>query len=121
MKKSFLLFASLVFCFLLTSCGFSREAVSNVNQQETTVVLSQANYEIVKSVEGECSQTYVLGFGGLSKKSLRESAMSQMVKNANLTGSQAIVNTNVSYKTQHYIVVHKIKATATGTVIEFKE
>ncbi len=119
MKKSFLLLASVVLCFLLTSCGFSREAVSNIAQQETSVVLNQNNFEIIKSVKGECSQVYVLGFGGISKKSLGESAMSQMIENAELTGAQAIVNTSVSYKTQHYILVHIIKATATGTVIEF--
>ncbi len=121
MQKTFLFFASLLLCALLTGCGFSKEAVNTTALHQTSVVLEQANYDIVKSVKGESSQLYVLGFGGLSKKSLGESAMSQMMESANLTGSQAIVNTHVSYKTQHYIIAHKIKATATGTVIEFKK
>ncbi len=121
MKKNFLFFASLLLCFLLTGCGFSREAVNTTALHQTSVVLEQANYDIVKSAKGESSQIYVLGFGGLSKKSLGESAMSQMIKNANLSGSQAIVNTHVSYKTQHYFIVHRINAIATGTVIEFKK
>ena len=87
---------------LVTSCGFSREATTNQNQIQTQVVLSQKNYRIVKSVTGESKQTYFLGFGGLSKKSLRESAMSDMMKNAGLKGSQAIINTHVQFKNQFF-------------------
>ncbi len=81
--------------------------------------MSQANYRVVKSVQGTSSQVYVFGLGGLSRKSLRESAMSEMSKNANLTGAQAIVNTNIQYKSSNYVIVNKIEAIATGTVIEF--
>ena len=72
-------------------------------------------------VRGESVQNYVLGMGGLSKKSLNESAMSEMYKNANLTGSQAIINVNCTYKNTMILapIYWQTKAIAVGTVIEF--
>ncbi len=104
---------------LMTSCGISQDATSNLNQIQTSVVLSQKNYRVVKTVSGESKQMYVLGFGGLSKKSLKESAMSDMMKNADLKDSQAIINANVQFKNQLYWLWGKRKAIANGTVIEF--
>lgn len=45
--------------------------------------------------------------------------MSEMYKNANLKGSQAIINVNVSYKNKYILIHNQSKAIATGTVIEF--
>lgn len=118
MKK--LLFLSVVCLGLLTtSCGISRSATDNKNLSQTEVVLAKKNYKIIKMVEGESKQNYWFGIGGLSKKSLGESAMSEMYKNANLTGSQAIINVNVSYKDKYILIHNQAKAIATGTVIEF--
>lgn len=120
MKKIFLFGVVAAISLLMTGCGFSKEAVSNQNQNQTSVVLSKNNYTIVKSVRGESTQTYVLGLiGGLSKKSLKESAMSEMVKNANLKGSQAIINVNVQYKNTISPIITQTTAIATGTIIEF--
>lgn len=80
---------------LTTSCGLSRQATNNQNVTQTEVVLAKKNYKIVGRVSGESSQNYWFGIGGLSKKSLGESAMSEMYKNADLKGSQAIINVNV--------------------------
>lgn len=106
---------------LLSSCGIHMPNVSNLNENQTQVVLAQRNYKIVKQVSGSSKQFYVLGIGGLSKKSLRESAISDMVKNAELTGSQAIINTNVQFKNAFYLVAANCKAEATGVVIEFTD
>lgn len=120
MKKIFLFGVVAAISLLMTGCGFSKEAVSNQNQNQTSVVLSKNNYTIVKSVRGENTQTYVFGLiGGLSKKSLKESAMSEMVKNANLKGSQAIINVNVQYKNTISPIITQTTAIATGTIIEF--
>ena len=120
MKKIFLFGVVAAISLLMTGCGFSKEAVSNQNQNQTSVVLSKNNYTIVKSVRGESTQTYVFGLiGGLSKKSLKESAMSEMVKNANLKGSQAIINVNVQYKNTISPIITQTTAIATGTIIEF--
>ena len=120
MKKIFLFGVVAAISLLMTGCGFSKEAVSNQNQNQTSVVLSKNNYTIVKSVRGESTQTYVFGLiGGLSKKSLKESAMSEMVKNANLKGSQAIINVNVQYKKTISPIITQTTAIATGTILEF--
>lgn len=104
MKK--VLFISVIaFSAMLTSCSVSQEATSNQNQIQTSIVLNQKNYKVIETVTGESKQNYVLGIGGLSRKSLRESAMSDMLKKANLKGeARAIINTNVQYKNQFYII-----------------
>ena len=115
------LFISVIaFSAMLTSCSVSQEATSNQNQIQTSIVLNQKNYKVIETVSGESKQNYVLGIGGLSQKSLRESAMSNMLKKANLKGeARAIINTNVLYKNQFYLLWGKRKAIATGKVIEF--
>ncbi len=104
-----------------SSCAVSNEATSNANQLQTQVVLNQKNYKVVKSVNGESKQCYVFGIGGLGVKSMKESAMSEMLKKADLKGSQAIINANVQFKTTNYVFWAKKKAIANGTVIEFTE
>lgn len=111
------------FCMALifTSCGISRQAASNINMAQTEVVLSQKNYKVIGTVSGECTQNYILGIGGLSQSSMAQSAISEMYKNANLTGSQAIINTNVCYKNKLIILYTQSKCIASGTIIEFIE
>jgi hypothetical protein len=54
----------------LTSCAGHNGLTSNSNNHSTEVVLSKKNFKVLKSVSGDASVTYVLGFGGLSKKAL---------------------------------------------------
>lgn len=120
--KKVLFIGMIAISAMLTSCSISREATNNQNQIQTSVVLNQKNYKVIGTVTGESKQNYVLGIGGLSKKSLRESAMSEMLKKADLKGNaRAIINTNVQYKGQFYLLWGKRKAIATGTIIEFTE
>lgn len=119
MKKLFII-GLIASCAALSSCSITNNATSNLNQVQTSVVLSQNNYKVIGTVSGESKQCYIFGIGGLSKKSLKESAMSNMFKNADLRdGSRAIINVNVVYKNQYYPFWWKAKAIATGTVIEF--
>ena len=107
---------------LVSSCGVHQESTSNYNQLQTQVVLNQANYNVVGTASGECTQVYILGIGGLSKKSMSESAMSEMYKNAKISGSQAIINPNVQYKASSFLgIYNKVTAIANGTIIEFKK
>ena len=107
---------------LMSSCGVHNEATTNLNQLQTQVVLNQANYSVVGSATGEATQVYVFGIGGLSKKALSQSAMSEMYKNANLSGSRAVVNANVQYKASTILGIYsKVTAIANGTVVEFKK
>lgn len=119
LKKLFII-GLIASCAALSSCSITNNATSNLNQVQTSVVLSQNNYKVIGTVSGESKQCYIFGIGGLSKKSLKESAMSNMFKNADLRdGSRAIINVNVVYKNQYYPFWWKAKAIATGTVIEF--
>ena len=107
---------------LVSSCVVHQEATSNYTQLQTQVVLDQANYDVVGTATGECTQVYVFGIGGMSKKAMSESAMGEMFKNANLKGSRAIINANVQYKATSVLGVYsKVTAIANGTIIEFKK
>ncbi|MDO4929903.1 MAG: hypothetical protein Q4E59_02080 [Bacteroidales bacterium] len=116
--KKILFFSIVASSLLLSSCGIHNEATSNLNQVQTSVVLSQNNYKVIGTATGESKQCYVLGIGGLTK--LNQSAMSEMYKNADLKGgARAIINPTIQYKNQFYVLWAKRKAIATGTIIEF--
>lgn len=117
--KKFLIGCVACLALLTTSCGISRQPMQNMALSQTEVVLSQKNYKVVKVVSGESTQNYWFGIGGMSKKSLEESAISDMYKNANLTGAQAIINVNVSHKNKLILIHNQAKALATGIVVEF--
>lgn len=119
--KKYLIACFACLALLTTSCGVSRQATGNSNVTQTEVVLAKKNYKVIGMAQGESSQNYWFGIGGLSKKSLGESAMSDMYKNANLKDSQAIINVNVSYKNKFVLIYSGAKAIATGTIIEFTE
>lgn len=109
---------------LASSCsimGNSSYLSSNENVHQTNVVLSQDNFEVVKSVSAEATSTYIFGIGGLSKKALKANAVAELTKNAELKGSQALVNVTVK-QTNVCILGIYLKATylAEGTVVEFK-
>ena len=105
---------------LLVGCaGMNTTPYSN-NPVETKVILSEANYQIVKAVEGQWSATYIFGIGGYSKKSIINNAVSNMYKNAELTGNQQIINITNTISTRSVLGVYTKKVvTARGYVIEF--
>lgn len=108
---------------VFSGCALHQEAASNLNLSQTSVVLQKRNFKVVGSVSGQVTQTYALGFiGGMSKKTLRESALSEMYRKADLNGKpRAIVNVNVRYKYQYLILISKCRVVATGDIIEFTE
>ena len=76
---------TIIFCLvavLFASCAGTNFTFYPNKPVETQVLLSQANYKIVGEATGEWSATYILGVGGLSKKSLTTNAISEMYKNA---------------------------------------
>lgn len=109
--------------FMLSSCGVTTERFTNSNQWLTEVKLNSDNYRIVKQIKGEAHATYVFGIGGMSKRALTESAISNMLDNAQLTGSQAIINTTYYVNTKNIVPPIYIKRTAYATayVIEFTD
>ena len=122
MKKSLMTALALTSLLTLSSCGISRDLTSNQNQNQTSVVLSQNNFRVVGQASGTVSGTYVLGMGSLRKKALQANAIDEMLKNAKLTGSQAVVNTSVKQTvkmiTPFYV---KVTMTATANIVEFTD
>ena len=106
---------------LLARCGVSQTFTSNANLNQTNVVLSQKNFHVVKNVEAVCSATYIFGFGGISKNAIYSNAVAELTKNANLTGSQALVNVTVKNSAKSILCYTVITYHAEGTVIEFDE
>ena len=119
--KKLLIGAAVCLSLCCSSCALSRQATDNRNITQTQVVLAKNNYKVVGQVYAESAQNYWFVFGGMSKKSLGESAMSELYKNADLKGAQAVINVNVSYKVKNILIYNQVKAIATGTVIEFTE
>ncbi|MCQ2257013.1 MAG: hypothetical protein MJZ41_03345 [Bacteroidaceae bacterium] len=119
--KKFISLSAIVICALLSSCGLTQNSATNVNTIQTNVVLKEANYRVIGQVKGESKQSYMLFLiGGLSKHSCEQSAIQDMFNKADLRyGARAIVNVNVMYRNQGYILFGKKKAVATGTLIEF--
>lgn len=104
----------------LTSCGVSPNLTTNQNQAQTSVVLSQNNYQVKRQVSGESKGIYVFGIGNLKKKALESNAINEMMKNANLRGSQAIVNISVKQNIKMITPIYvEVKVIATGTIVEF--
>lgn len=120
MKKSLLkLFVAVAAVFMLASCGISSHLTANANLNQTEVVLSQKNFHVVKSVEANTSATYIFGIGGLNKNALKNNAIAELTKKANLTGSQALVNVTIKYSTKMILCYQKVTAYAEATVVEF--
>ena len=119
MNKTKLLLASLLSVFLLTGCGLTSNMTQNLNLNQTSVVLSQANFHVVKTVSASVSARYVFGLGGLGKKALENNAVADLTKEAGLTGSQALVNVTVKSSTKTILFLSQVTFYAEGTVIEF--
>lgn len=122
MKKHFvyLLFAAVACCITGCSTGKYVNNSQNVNLNQTQVVLSQANFRVVKQV----STTYV--YKGSMKKfnanQLKESAYAALVREANLTGAQTIVNVTMEMLEReggYFFKTYQQSVLVSGTVIEF--
>lgn len=116
----FLLVAMVAIIF--ASCGpingVNKSPINN-NVPEINLILKEANYQIVGEATGEWSATYVFGIGGLSEKALETNALSEMYKNAQLTGTQQIINVTTTISKQQILVYTKKRVIAHGYIIEF--
>ncbi len=121
MKKIFYA-AAIVAAGLMTSCASSAYLTTNRNVSQTNVELSQKNYRVIGTVEGSSKVGRVLGIGGLSREAIKANAYADMVKNAKLTGSQAIINTTIDMKQRGVFPFYwKTVVTSHGQVVEFTE
>lgn len=119
MKKLFAICAVTFAALCFTSCGVTSTTSNNLT--ETKVVLSEKNFKVVGHAYGEAKATYVLGIGGLRKKALRNNAINEMSKNANLTGAQTLVNVTTHQSVKMITPLYmEITYSATANIIEFE-
>lgn len=120
MKRIITISILVISCFVLGSCGLTYMPSMNSNVNETKIVLSERNFNVVGQVQGQASATYICGIGGLSKSALRTNAIDDMTKNAHLKGAQTIANVT-THSTFKMITPFYVKTTfvATGYVVEF--
>ncbi|MGN0186381.1 MAG: DUF6567 family protein [Paludibacteraceae bacterium] len=93
MKKVILGVAAIA-TLTLASCSTGKylNTSSNLNMNQTQVVLSEANYKVVKHVQTSVVYKQKVNFDA---KQLQQSAYAALVKEANLKGSQALVNVTI--------------------------
>lgn len=119
MKRAlrFILIIALGVLFV-SSCGVSTDYVGNLNATE--VVLSKANFRVVKNVSATKTTLYVLGIGG-SRAAMEKNVVAELTEKANLTGSQALANLTLTRSYTSYGPVWTITVSAYATVVEFEE
>ncbi|MBR1849951.1 MAG: hypothetical protein IJ789_01105 [Bacteroidales bacterium] len=117
----FIVLAIIVSCFGLAGCTGLKVASNSDFAQTSVAPFNQNNFRVVKRVRGESSVTKIFGLGGMGNKYLKNSAITDMYDNANLTGSQTIVDVRVIRSTRAILgpVYTESMVVATGTVIEF--
>lgn len=104
---------------MFTSCAGYNYSQTN-DRGQATVTLNQNNFRVVKRVSGEVSCHRLFGIiGGLSDEYLKNSAISKMYENAQLTGSQTIIDIHVVKSNSMKIFFTDEYMIATGTIIEF--
>lgn len=118
MKRfAFLLF---VFTLLFSSCALHNGLTYNANNHTTEVVLSEKNFTVNETVQGEAKATYILGIGGLSKKALVAEARANMMSNTDLIGSsKAVINETVEVKNAYFLFANVMTVTVSANIIEF--
>lgn len=119
MKKGRLYIAVVCSLLMFTSCGLMDHLTTNANLTQTQVQLSTNNYKVIGQVTGEATDTYILGFGGLSKSTIANNSYAEMLKNANLKDSQTIIHITTTTKVKDCIVWQEVSSVTTGIVIEF--
>jgi hypothetical protein len=108
---------------LLSGCGMNSGLVNqfSVNGANSNVILQKNNFKVIGTVSGEAKDTYVFGFGGLTRD-LVARAKQDMIKNAELDGtSRAIINVTLEEHYALFLVVAEKTIIVHGTVIEFTE
>lgn len=116
-----ILFALLISTLILfTSCTGYRGLTRNINNHETSVVLSQPNYKIIKYVQGESVAKYFLGIGGYGNKGMIAEARRKMLSHTGMIGqSRAIINETVEVRTKQILLYTEFRYIVSAYVVEF--
>ena len=118
MKKIFILLIGSA--LLLSGCSLHNGLTLNLNNHNTEVILSENNFRVIESVQGESEAMFIFGIGGLSKKAMIAEARSKMLANANIVGSsKAVINETVEVTHTFFPFVRKYTVTVSGFIVEF--
>jgi hypothetical protein len=102
---------------MTTGCSITDGCIGQSIQ--TQVQLSQANFDVIKSVTGEASATYFFGIGP-SQQNLLAQAKGDMIGKAGLEGSQALINVTTDIKHTGFIFYRSKTAYVSAEVVQFK-
>jgi hypothetical protein len=121
MKILFKSLLAIIIVASLQSCAFHGSLKQQQNRHEVRaeVALEKGSFKAVKYVSGKESVTYIFGIGGLKKDALISEARRQMYAEADLTGSQVIINEQTDVK--HSVITllyRRITVTVSGYVYQ---
>jgi hypothetical protein len=118
--KAKLILMAVLSAILFTGCAGFHTLTQTPIANSPVVTLDQDNFHVVKHVEASAVTTRILCIGGLSRRALRQNAVADMIKSAELTGSQAVVNVTTKESIVIWTPLYiKTIVTAYGTVVEF--
>lgn len=119
MKHIKYFFAATALALLLAGCSSGRyvNMTNNLNLTQTTVNLSENNFKVVKTVQTQV--VYKQTSFGFKKDQLMASAYAQLLREADLQGSQALVNVTIEKVERGTKDTKVCSIVATGMVIEF--
>jgi len=116
--KRFIL-STLVFGSMALFTGCSATNGYMGHEVQTQVQLNKANFNVISSVSGEATADYFLNIGP-SKQDLIAQANKNMLKKANLHGSQALANITTDVKCSGFLIWTQEKVYISANIIEFK-
>ena len=125
MSRGILVLATVV---LLSSCAAVHRGIpSNINNHNTQVVLSKANYKVIAKVSGSDWSINLLGILWGSFEPMLSNARSEMLKNAMLHNAdiegkpRAIIYETVEVNNKMYVILGVKTVTVSAYIIEFIE
>lgn len=114
--KKIIFLLSLFVTTAMTSCY-----TYNQGTAQSSVILTQPNYKVIKKAEGHAHATYILGIGGFGgKDELYARAKKDMEERNPLVANQAYVNMTTDVRTTTgLLIVSSVVVTVTADIIEF--
>lgn len=102
---------------MLTGCSMTRGYIGH--SMQTEVQLSEANFDVVRSVTGQAQADYFFGIGP-SEQDLLGQAKRDMVTKADLKGSEALINVTTDIKNSWFLFWRGRTAYVSAEVVRFK-
>jgi hypothetical protein len=116
-KLFFAAFVVLAIAILGTGCSMTSGVIGH--EILTEVQLNQANFDVIKSVTGQAQADYFFGIGP-SDQDILGQAKRAMLLQAQLKGSQAIVNVTTDIQNTGFFFWRQKKAYVSAEIVQFK-